>query len=345
MGVFDDADSVLQQIDGLVCGWYNQNVAPLWAAASSDCSLTFVLLRFAVSLNRDLELLGATNSACVPNLEVLGSLSCPAVTPCLKEIEDCCRQGKSGAGRITEIYTLSRQFRLLGTECFDPYGDETKPARDACFTNTWIGKLLVTYIKDYSTNYSEEGGGRVSDKQQLKWYFESPIYKSFETSLPGLGTNINLQISGDAAVEEHNKFEAWTPRTCAGGGEVEDYYIETENASAKTNGTFTVFIQTQPIGGNYSIAMSFLPPSISTTVRIRDGDVQPSCDPEQDATTKYNYDEQERSYFVPSMFQPYTGTITKPDEIRGSVDMKDESGDPSAVYHFEWNFVRNHTGR
>jgi len=342
LGVFDDADNVLQQIDGLVCTWYNANVLPLWEPAKTDCSLTFVLLRIAVKLNRDLQLLGATNSACIPNLQTLANLTCPSVAPCLKEIEDCCKQGKSGAGRLAEIYGLSRQFNLLGTLCFDPFGDETKPARDACLTNTWVGKLLVQYIKDYETNYTEVDGGRVTDKQVLKWYFESPIYKSFETTLPGFGTNINLQILGDATVEEHNKFETWNPRFCPEGGEVEEYNISTENAGGKTNGSFNVLIQTQP-AGSYTISMGFTPPSIHTQVRLRDGSIVPSCDPEQAAETHYNYDEQERVYSAPTLLFPYTGTLTTANEIHGSTDLPETADPNGSFYHFEWNFVRGRT--
>jgi hypothetical protein len=340
MGSTDDdpGSSVLENVGEQICLFYAIHIGPLWPQAASDCASSFMLLNFATSFSRSLQLIG-TDVSCVPDLGLMGGLACAGIPACLDEVKQCCERGKKGGGRMLEILSMAREFQLVGAECFNPYGGETEAARNACLSNAWIGTFTLTYIDNHSTNFAGSDGSTISEAQLLEMRFSGGVYDFTESGFPGSDTNLFLQTSGLLAAQKNVKSDRHKTISCNPDPDVQQYQIHTTDAAVSTNFLYDVNIGIDP-AGHYQLS-AFNPGAIKTIFTDHQMSASPACSGYSPGSIDFT-SKLPGYFFPPLITTPISRTLSNLDEISGSADLPVEST-PTARLHVEWNFRRNVT--
>jgi hypothetical protein len=334
----DDTQTALQRAITRICPFYRDHVAPQWARAQDDCAMTMMLLKFVFSFQSQLEDLGLIGLNCVPNLQDAGRMACAGVTPCLQEIQECCERGLRGRGRFAEILALYRQFVLFGTaDCFDPYGPETKPAREACYTNAWMGSFSISEKWSSTTNIVGPGRASFTSTNSYEYYFEGTVDLSEEQRIGGT-TNISLNVTGTAAAQFYSRDETKQGIDCRDPDpDVESIQRNVSESLCRTTANYFLGISIGATGEYTVVASTFT--MLDSTQRDHKYVLSAFCDGrvevENVVTTK------PQPYLGSSLLTPVTRMMTGPDRISGSADIVIPSDDGPHTMRVEWILARN----
>jgi hypothetical protein len=207
----DIAPAVIDHAWTNLCSIYQTKIDPLWAEATQNCPLAQELLRFMLSIEREVQLLGINVNDCAIGLTNYDVFICSGAKECLREIAECCRQGRKGGGKVTEAIGVIRQFELLGNSgvCFgEDYmaNEEFQAVVQACETNSWVGTLKIKLAGEYNsfTNYYTDTAKfdlvNETQIQSVDVEFDGQVYQSMDDLFLDSGEEyLDLSISGSGS--------------------------------------------------------------------------------------------------------------------------------------------------
>jgi len=153
LGVEGDTSELVQSTVEKECPIYRAELARYLPEAAENCAMNTILLKFALGVEGQLQVLGLTDDkgACTgyKNLAL-----CSGFKTCLNEIEECCKRSSQGRNSTDDVFSLQRQQRLLGLDCINEA--EIQQALVACTNIEWIGTF--TYKDHGQTNQTRING-------------------------------------------------------------------------------------------------------------------------------------------------------------------------------------------
>jgi len=340
-GFTEDTLSMLTPITDDLCTFYTSMILPRWAnaAATCNCPLGAVLMEFTLKMDRERQLLGASDQ-CI-NMEALPI--CALLHCCMADIRSCCEMGFKGSTKVAAIRAILREQSLLD------YGDcvtfaEAKVAVNACSSNAWTGTFSI--IESGRTNSTDSANGHViTDSVEYNATFDGMTVDSAETgSLPSLQVQINFAgtQSGRDFTSKSILLSGTCPPGSQRGGSSSTQFDSQERVTAGET-TYQVNLITQP-GGTFLIfgnqihsATNLSAPATYNVVAYKQ---TLSCNG-SDSTVNNSTTSPSSFSAVPLPFT--TGTMTGSNIVSGTSTVVDTGITPSRTYLFKWYFERNAT--
>ncbi len=196
-----------------MCAIYKEKISPLWAEAQNNCALANVLIQQMLGFERQVEILGATLADCSVSITDYLELACNGGHECMREIAECCRQGRKGGGRLNEGLAVHRTFQILGHDCFgdDDFSDpDLKIIIQDCLTNSWYGTFTLTVSGKYQTSTNRAIGtiGEITSGETHTFDMQIAdglVYGSLEDVIVDTGSDfLDVLISGSGWAKEHD---------------------------------------------------------------------------------------------------------------------------------------------
>ena len=337
VGVESDTTELFTGILTMICQFYQTQIAPHWTEAASNCALSKVLLQFALSLERQRQLLGATDD-CIS----LSSLPlCVSLKNCLKEIGDCCDLGFKGTDKIIEVLSLQRQDQLLGLDCIS--NEEAQDVIDRCMTNIWSGTFSMRGVGHYYFATNRDNTLTI-EIREVEGTFEGAVVESQEFGSPSAGFSITLKVVGTLSYSDLDSLSHDIRSRCTDGSFSSRYFLQESTTVASAETLYTVNIATQPDGSYIMFAGNIGSTNITigitgteTNIELRQG---ADCDGGLSTENRVTREpEQVVGYGMPL----YQGRLDDPNPrtISGSTTAVDDgSGPPVVNFDFHWSFER-----
>lgn len=335
-----------------VCGLYESTLTPLWQEATNNCPLGNVLMRFMISFESQMALLGITNAPC--NYTVFGNLDkvCDVTAECVRETQACCFQGHRGQQKYLELVNILKQYESIGyTNCFPKELDDPRIqlALDYCLTNAWYGSFTVREVEDVTKTTHPEPGSQIIERTQLDLSYNGGIFKSDESNtLPGLGRFLSLTILGEGLVKLDDTYDSRNSSDCGTNPPAMQTFFDHTVTIGRTNGTYDTNFGVA--FGSYSLAIKINPDNTSyqitgaagpmVSVKVKDVSYGSSttCEGKVISDPPFEFDSS-----TSALFPMISETITRPlgsdtNHISGTYRTYDlSSGTP---IDFTWDFHR-----
>jgi len=145
----ENANEAMEKIPAAMDEYYKDYLEPNFEAAKKDCGLAQALTRQVLGIERQVQLLGASEGTSFLASETFKDWTCN----CLKEAFDACEKGTIGGGEFTRaVLGIERQAALLGTSGLAAcgYGDAGQFIQDVidkkfrCTQIDWVGSVTYT---------------------------------------------------------------------------------------------------------------------------------------------------------------------------------------------------------
>jgi hypothetical protein len=324
--LFDEANSFL-------CQFYQTQVAPHWGEAANNCALAKVLLQFALSIERQRQLLGADDDCTsMSNLPL-----CAMMENCLEEVGDCCDLGFKGPPKIAEVLTIQRQDALLGLNCIS--NEEATDVIDRCSTNVWRGTFSARTFGTYffATN---QGNTYWVETAETEITFQGAVIESREFGTAATGFQITLTVQGQLSYNDYSSDARDTSHgRCAEGGSSSYYTLEEMKTVGSANTIYTVNVITQPNGAYFIFAGNT--GSAEFGIPIRETIINLTLDHRCDGDYNSNRVTEDDTITVGPGMPMYNGQMQEPTSISGSSTADDPNSErPQLTHQFDWDFYR-----
>jgi hypothetical protein len=325
-GDTDDSATILADLADDICNFYQSDVAPHWAEATSNCAAGKVVSQFALSLARQSQLLGGD---CIQLSDIP---FCAMFGNCLNEIEECCNAGNRGSAKVTEVLSLERQDQLLGGGCISQA--RAQEVIDECSSNIWTGSFSLT-VNGYTNSTVTSSSGTRIQIDSYKATFQGSVIESTESGSEAVGYIVQLRTLGQLTIDElhSDSFE--------GVGCSHQYTLQSDEVVVATNGEYAINFITQP-GGSYSLfEFNRTPTTIGVGAKETEIDltIKHSCDantPDITVNNTKRYDTTTLGLALPL----YQGTWTDENQISASQTAEDPEFNPALKYSGHWDFKR-----
>jgi hypothetical protein len=327
-GATDDSSTVLAELADDICNFYNSDVAPHWPEATSNCAAGKVVTQFALSLARQLQLLGAHEDC----IDFSSIPFCAMFANCLNEIEECCNAGNRGSAKVAEVLGLQRQDQLLGLDCISDA--RAQEVIDACSSNIWTGSFSITVSGHTNSTQTSTSGTRIQIGN-FQSTFDGSVIESTEHGSLDVGFILELRVVGQISVID---FQSDSTETFGCNG---IYDLQSDEVVAAGNAEYVVSISTDP-DGTYNLfefnrtSTTFGVPAKETKVTLR---IRRSCDPNT-ADTSENKTTRSDTVTLGRAMPVYQGTWTDQTVLSASQTAQDDGNDPALQQAAKWNFTR-----
>lgn len=154
LGASDGGDEALAEVNQITQDYYDRELKPQFTAAESDCSLFQSLMPRVLGVERQQQLLGASEGVSFISSETFDKARCN----CLDELIAACEEASISAESFMQgLLGLERQAQLLGgsLEACGPQGNINEWMADAqnnrlpCLTE-WVGTLSYSEAGSFS---------------------------------------------------------------------------------------------------------------------------------------------------------------------------------------------------
>ncbi|HVV73611.1 MAG TPA: hypothetical protein VHI52_19230, partial [Verrucomicrobiae bacterium] len=346
-----------------ICPLYQFEIAPLWPEAEENCALAYVLIQFSLSLDRQIQLLGAAEPPCPYRLEDNLAAACTSARECLHETALCCGiGGHKGPEKVAEALTVIKQFALMGVSCFpdDAFSDpDVKNVVTECTSNAWYGTMTFKQkgVDSYTT---QNPNGSSAVEQKVDFVFNGQGWSSFELLPPGDVGYLIIDASGSGLIRVHgvrtdttdfhctdppgpgtwnlrNEFESIITTNYFGATNDNTVGVYEFSFTLETNKTYELQVYD---GAGWEL-------SADTHTDVR-GWYQGNC---SSKPADYDYSNTSKTFYHFPAYNNVLGAspvfqMPDPNTVAGALDWQETNSDApqgSVVLatHLEWNFRRN----
>ena len=321
-----DSPSAENEVVEAICKFYQDHIAPKWFQAIQNCEVGKVVLEFALTANRQRQLLDA--GACADAAEIP---TCVILQTCLREIRECCENGTKGSKKVTAVRNLERQQQLIALNCISR--EEAQDVIEICSSNIWTGSFSM-FGNGFTSTTVTSAGTTTTTIDKYTTLFDGQVEESIEEGTSSTGFGIQLRVFGQLSYITLHSEES--SAACFSR-------LQSTEEVAIGPTEYLVQIAIPPDGSVYTmyafhIGFANQTSPVHGTRARRDYERLAICNPpvvERD-TTRY---EPTQAFGVGT--PAYQGTLTIPiNAIADTISANDPDSTPPTTFIFDWSFTR-----
>jgi hypothetical protein len=293
---------------GAACAFYHSEIQPLFPQVQNNCSLLKVLALRALTLGRQLQLLG---SSFCPELLSLADLPiCDGAKACLNEIEQCCQQKPEDRPKFRDDLTsIVQQQEMMGVAgqsgCFGADSPEVEQALADCSDLEWNGSVTI----------SESGEATETIQSHTRHHEIHVTYHGYVNSVTGGFGSYYLNCLGQLSSKDATA--TLTDNQC-----VEDCGDIHSNSESSASGTQAAQVSLQITGNvpnaTYTLSVASGSPPLADVHQYSNGE-EVLCSDNCKRSTVHSSYLYPNSAQMPGAYQ-IQGSLTDPNIVKGSTN-------------------------